>query len=363
MEGGENMKKVVRILLSIILGGILYGCYQVIDQVYEVTSSLIDFVSPSAAKLIMFLLVWVFAAIIFYILFSNTITTRIFTQMHKCEEKLSTMSLKDLLVTIGSILVGLIIANLLGIAVLQYRLVGTAIVIFLNITLGYLGYRIAQRKKEDINMLELCATHEQDFAKPKILDTSVIIDGRILDILKTGFVEGTIWIPNFILAELRHIADSSDTLKRNRGRRGLDILNEMQKQLEIPVEIVELDYKDIDEVDSKLLKVAEEMNGVIVTNDFNLNKVADFQGVEVFNINELANAIKPVVLPGEEMTVTVIKDGKEDEQGVGYLNDGTMIVVEGGKNSIGKTIDVLVTSVLQTAAGRMIFTKKKDQEY
>jgi len=137
----------------------------------------------------------------------------------------------------------------------------------------------------------------------------------------------------------------------------------MQKQLEIPVEIVELDYKDIDEVDSKLLKVAEEMNGVIVTNDFNLNKVADFQGVEVFNINELANAIKPVVLPGEEMTVTVIKDGKEDEQGVGYLNDGTMIVVEGGKNSIGKTIDVLVTSVLQTAAGRMIFTKKKDQEY
>ncbi len=363
MEGGENMKKIVRILISILFGGVIFGLFKIVDQFYGVTLRFTYFVSSNAAKLIPFLLLWVFAAIIFYILFSNTLTQWLFTQMNHWEERLSMMSLKELLVTIGSILVGLIIANLLGIAVLQYRFIGTTIVIFLNIILGYLGYRIAQRKKEDIDLFELCATSEENFAKPKILDTSVIIDGRILDILRTGFIEGTIVVPNFILAELRHIADSSDTLKRNRGRRGLDILNEMQKQLKIPVEIVDLDYKDIEEVDSKLLKVAEEMNAVIVTNDFNLNKVADFQGVEVFNINELANAIKPVVLPGEEMVVTVIKDGKEDEQGIGYLNDGTMIVIEGGKRSIGKTIEVLVTSVLQTAAGRMIFTKIKDQAF
>ncbi|NMA83012.1 MAG: TRAM domain-containing protein [Epulopiscium sp.] len=353
------MKKIIRILLSILFGGVVYSIFQKVDYTYGITS--VVMLSPNAAKLVIFLLMWVFAAIIFYILFSKPLTNLIFTQVNKCEETLSMMSLKDLLVSVGSILVGLITANLLGIAVLQYRYIGTVIVIFLNIILGYLGYRIAQRKKEDINILELCATSDQSFAKPKILDTSVIIDGRILDILRTGLIEGTIVVPNFILAELRHIADSSDSLKRNRGRRGLDILNEMQKQLKIPVQIVELDYKDIDEVDSKLLKVAEEMNAVVVTNDFNLNKVADFQGVEVFNINELANAIKPVVLPGEEMIVTVIKDGKEDDQGIGYLNDGTMIVVEGGRRSMGRTIEVLVTSVLQTAAGRMIFTKMKDQ--
>ena len=189
------------------------------------------------------------------------------------------------------------------------------------------------------------------------MDTSVIIDGRILDLLQTGFIEGKILIPNFVLEELRHIADSSDSLKRNRGRRGLDILNEIQKQLSVPVEIVDYDTKEALEVDSKLLKMGEKMDAFVVTNDFNLNKVAEFQGVRVLNINELANAIKPVVLPGEEMQVTVIKAGKENGQGIGYLNDGTMIVVEGGNRFIGETKNVVVTSVLQTAAGRMIFTK------
>lgn len=195
---------------------------------------------------------------------------------------------------------------------------------------------------------------------PKILDTSVIIDGRIFDICQTGFVEGTLIIPNFVLAELRHIADSADGLKRNRGRRGLDILNKIQNELSINVEIYEKDFPDIPEVDSKLLKLAQVMNGMVVTNDFNLNKVAEFQRVPVLNINELANAVKPVVLPGEEMTIDVIKDGKESNQGVAYLDDGTMIVVEGGRKHIGETLDVVVTSVLQTAAGRMIFVKQKD---
>ena len=195
--------------------------------------------------------------------------------------------------------------------------------------------------------------------QPKILDTSVIIDGRIADICKTGFIEGPLIIPAFVLEELRHIADSSDALKRNRGRRGLDILNRIQKELDINVEIVEKDFEELTEVDTKLLKLAQYMNGKVITNDYNLNKVAEFQRVPVLNINELANAVKPVVLPGEEMIVQVIKDGKEFGQGVAYLDDGTMIVVDGGKRYIGDTIEVVVTSVLQTAAGRMIFVKPK----
>ncbi len=224
---------------------------------------------------------------------------------------------------------------------------------------------MARKKKDEINVSNLKNVLANPDSKknvvvsgrPKILDTSVIIDGRILDLLQTGFIEGKILIPNFVLEELRHIADSSDSLKRNRGRRGLDILNEIQKQLSVPVEIVDYDPKEALEVDTKLLKMGEKMDAFVVTNDFNLNKVAEFQGVRVLNINELANAIKPVVLPGEEMQVTVIKAGKENGQGIGYLNDGTMIVVEGGNRFIGETKNVVVTSVLQTAAGRMIFTK------
>ena len=194
---------------------------------------------------------------------------------------------------------------------------------------------------------------------PKILDTSVIIDGRILEIMKTGFLEGPIVIPEFVLVELRHIADSSDALKRNRGRRGLDILNKIQT--EYGIEIYNTDsekaLKDIPEVDVKLLKLGQIMKGKVVTNDFNLNKVALIKGVPVLNINELANAMKPMVIPGETMTVTLIKQGKDHNQAIAYLDDGTMIVVEDGRRHIGKTLEIIVTSVLQTAAGRMIFGK------
>ena len=194
---------------------------------------------------------------------------------------------------------------------------------------------------------------------PKVLDTSVIIDGRIYDICQTGFIEGKLVIPSFVLEELRHIADSADSLKRNRGRRGLDILNSIQNELDIEVEIWEEDFHGVAEVDSKLLKLATLLSGQVVTNDYNLNKVAEFQRVPVLNINELANAVKPMLLPGEEMTLLISKIGKEQNQGIGYLDDGTMIVVENGKNYIGDSIDVVVTSVLQTAAGRMIFAKPK----
>lgn len=196
----------------------------------------------------------------------------------------------------------------------------------------------------------------------KVLDTSVIIDGRIADVCEAGFIEGTFVVPQFILQELQYIADSQDPMKRARGRRGLDVLHKIQKMSNITVRIVEEDFPKIREVDSKLVALGKLMNAKIITNDFNLNKVAQLQGVSVLNINELANALKPVVLPGETMRVFVLKEGKEYNQGVAYLDDGTMVVVENGRKSMGKTIDVTVTSVLQTTAGRMIFSKVQEFE-
>ncbi|UCE79282.1 MAG: PIN domain-containing protein [Nitrospiraceae bacterium] len=195
----------------------------------------------------------------------------------------------------------------------------------------------------------------------KILDTSVIIDGRIADVCETGFIEGTFVLPQFILQELQYIADSQDSIKRTRGRRGLDVLHRIQKMSNITVQIVEQDFPKIKEVDSKLVALAKIMNAKIITNDFNLNKVAQLQGVSVLNLNELANSVKPVVLPGETMKIYVLKEGKEYNQGVAYLDDGTMVVIENGRKLIGKTIEVAVTSVLQTTAGRMIFSKAKEE--
>ncbi|HQD51081.1 MAG TPA: TRAM domain-containing protein, partial [Defluviitaleaceae bacterium] len=347
------MKKILRILFSAITGCLIYFLSDFLYTNYLKSLGFFWNVPNNLDNIVMIIII-LLVIIVIYITISSFVINLLFKKLKSFEEFFTKMSLKEIMVNILGICVGLVISNLLGIAILQYGIVGTLIVLALNIIFGYLGYQVVQRKKDEVKIF---GTNEYHIAKPKILDTSVIIDGRILDILKTGLVEGKIVIPTFVLEELRHIADSSDALKRNRGRRGLDILNEIQKQLKVPVEIVEIDYKDIAEVDSKLLKVAQEMDAIIVTNDYNLNKVADFQGVFVFNINELANAVKPVVLPGEDMEVTVIKDGKEDGQGIGYLNDGTMIVVEGGKDYIGETIKVCVTSVLRTAAGRMIFTR------
>lgn len=248
------------------------------------------------------------------------------------------------------------------------------VVIFMTAFFAYLGIIISinvglhnvlssDKFKKDIPGMDSgikdFLTDEINSERFKILDTSVIIDGRILDICRTGFLAGVIIISRFVLQELQHIADSSDSLKRNRGRRGLDVLNKMRKDPNIPIHIYEKDYQNIQEVDAKLIRLAKDINGKIITNDYNLNKVAELHGVLVLNINELANALKPVVLPGEEMSVHIIKDGKEFGQGVAYLDDGTMIVVEGGKKFIGSTLQVLVTSVLQTVAGKMIFAKPK----
>lgn len=193
-----------------------------------------------------------------------------------------------------------------------------------------------------------------------ILDTNAIIDGRIADISETGFLQGTLLIPRFVLDELHHIADSPDPLRRNRGRRGLDMLTRLQRESEVPVQVIDVDFSDVREVDAKLVRLAKSLRSPIVSNDFNLNRVAEIQGVRVLNINELANAIKPVVLPGEEMRLRIIQEGKEAGQGVGFLDDGTMVVVEAGRRYLNQELDVVITRVLQTAAGRMIFAHPKE---
>lgn len=287
------------------------------------------------------------------------------------EARLNKMPVYDVLAGALGLAIGLIIANLLGTAFLPVPIVGSYVPGVLSIILGYLGINLTIRKKDELAALfeaipwmgkDKPKDKTSDNVQYKIFDTSVIIDGRIADICNSGFIEGTLVIPVFVLEELQHIADSSDLLKRTRGRRGLDILNRIQKEMGMYVQIDNRDFDDIAEVDSKLVKLAQVLNAKIITNDYNLNKVAELQGVPVLNINELSNAVKPVVLPGEDMIVHVVKDGKEFGQGVAYLDDGTMIVVDGGKKHIGETIDVLVTSVLQTAAGRMIFAKPKAME-
>lgn len=289
--------------------------------------------------------------------------------VRKSEDFLVKFPVTDLMFGALGLIIGLIVAFLLipSISVMSafaWDIVGSLLPVAITAFLGYLGFRVGYKKRDEIaSVLSLSRKERKkenkNYVEHKILDTSVIIDGRIADICKAGFIEGVLVIPEFVLEELQHIADSSDVLKRNRGRRGLDILNKIQKELKVKVQIYEGDFEEISEVDSKLVKLAKILQGKVITNDFNLNKVCELQGVAVMNINDLANAVKPVVLPGEEITVQVIKDGKEYGQGVAYLDDGTMIVVEGGREFIGNTMEVLVTSVLQTSAGRMIFAKPK----
>jgi uncharacterized protein YacL len=273
-------------------------------------------------------------------------------------------------VTIGGaigFILGLMLANVLINSFFSGILEGLDIqfsgYFLVNSVLGYLGLLLGLKKGKEFDTSRLPWVFKR--AVPgsdghKVLDTSVIIDGRIADICDTGFVEGTFIIPQFILQELQHIADSSDPLKRGRGRRGLDVLNRIQKQSSLEVKIVDQDYPKIQEVDAKLIALAKDTHAKIVTNDFNLNKVAELQGVPVLNINQLFNALKPVVLPGEVMNVKILKEGKEPGQGVAYLDDGTMVIVDNARRYMGKSVDVTVTSVLQTTAGRMIFTILKE---
>lgn len=311
-------------------------------------------------------------AIIFY-LFSLLVAKYISAGIQKIEKKLSEFSLNYLLFGTIGMVVGLILGAIISIPLFNWKVpfVNSVVPILLMMLFGYLGFQVATSRMDEMKKIFLPknkkaeATDQQIlerknddyFRKYKILDTSVIIDGRIYDIAKTGFLEGVLLIPNFVLYELQYIADSGDSLKRVRGRRGLDILNSLQKETGIAVEMYDGDFEDISEVDSKLLKLAKLLDGIVVTNDYNLNKVAEFQNVPVLNINELANAVKPVVIPGESMEVLVVKEGTERQQGVAYLDDGTMVVVEDGQHYMNERLQVIVTSALQTAAGRMIFAK------
>ena len=285
------------------------------------------------------------------------------------EKSLSAMSTQDLIAGTLGLFLGLIIANLVGLAFGSVPYIGPYVSVALSIILGYLGMHVVVSKKSELaGWLHLHAEGSFDKKKNKdhhtgkLLDTNVIIDGRVADIYRSGFLEGPIIVPVFVLEELQKIADSSDILKRNRGRRGLDILNHMRKNSKDDVIIVTNDFEDISEVDSKLVKLAREKNYKIVTNDYNLNKVAELQGVAVLNINDLAIAVKPAVIPGEQIFVQLVKSGKEEGQGVAYLEDGTMIVVENGSQCIGKEVPVIITSVLQTSAGKMIFAKLESDE-
>ncbi len=366
------LNKIFRWLLT--AAGLIVG-YAVIGAITK-----LQFISSrlnTVSSIITYIIGIIIFGIIFYAI-SPFIIKIVWKAIELMESGLQKIPTNEIIIGVSGLIIGLIIANLLvssftrlltGSIVLT--VIGSITSLIINIIFGILGVNIAIKKREDFYSI---FTFLKKFGKdkkgkgetkmtvsiPKILDTSVIIDGRIFDILKTGFVEGPIVIPSFVLEELRHIADSSDGLKRTRGRRGLDILNQIQKELPLTVEISERDFDNIQEVDSKLLKLGQITSGKIITNDFNLNKVAEFQGVSVLNINELANAIKPVVIPGEEMHIQIVKDGKESGQGVAYLDDGTMIVVESGRKYVGEIVDVVVTSVLQTAAGRMIFARIKN---
>lgn len=296
--------------------------------------------------------------------------------IQRIENNLARQSPYVIISTSVSVVVGLIIAALLSTLFSHSRLflLNTVIPVVLMVILSYLGYivgrnhldffkklitqrRKPEREREDSRQNILERKAGENFHRVKLLDTNILIDGRIYDLVNTGFIEGTLVVPNFVLYELQYIADSADSIKRVRGRRGLDILNKLRSEKNVPVEMYDGDFEDVQEVDSKLIKLAKLLDAVIVTNDYNLNKVSEFQNVEVLNVNALAKALKPRVVPGEKMTVTVIKKGTERQQGVAYLDDGTMIVVEDGRYYTNQPLEVVVTSALQTDAGRMIFAK------
>lgn len=374
------IQKILKIVIGI-MGALLgYGILVIVK-----TSELLVLPSTGWLGLLISLGASLFLGIVFFLLSPNIMKFgRKIAQL--IENELQNVPAYDIALGTFGLIIGLIIAFFLSkpLENLKIPYLGFIGSIILFGLFGYLGVKVATRKKDDIShVIQEMTTRKkgnideddqemksnkrtgraqgklQYNSSPKILDTSVIIDGRIADICRAGFIEGPLVIPEFVLQELQHIADSSDGLKRNRGRRGLDILNKIQKELDLEIIIHEKKFEDVKEVDTKLLKLTQLMNGKIITNDYNLNKVAEVQGIEVLNINELSNAVKPVVLPGEEMIVSVVRDGKESGQGLAYLDDGTMIVVESGRKFIGQTIDVIVTSVLQTSAGKMIFAKPK----
>lgn len=387
MKGGELMLfNLLRYVIAILIG--IMG-FMVVDSIMSMLSPIIamkflDFgiLGVSAVKIIAIVLGGVIGGIIGYIVSASILLQGL--HISKILERiLSRIPSKDLIAGAIGLLFGLIIANLIGVAFYRVPFVGPYIPIVLSAILGYLGVKLMVQKgptlystwienKNAHKTRELTVTDEllKGSAKKrftaqtvaKLIDTSVIIDGRIKELCKTGFIEGPLVIPVFVLEELQLIADSSDSLKRTRGRRGLDMLREMQELNIIDIIIINDDYPEIQEVDTKLMRLALDKHLKLLTTDFNLNKVASLQGIHVLNLNELANAMKSSLVSGEWIRVDIIKAGKEDNQGIAYLDDGTMIVIEDGGPYIHQSIDVMVTSILQTNAGKMIFARVDGQK-
>ena len=305
------------------------------------------------------------------VIFGFALGRFIFRKIESLGDQMRKMSARDKIAIGAGLTMGIFLTAAISVVIFRAldhnTLAAVAVVLLTGVILSYLTTAAAFSMKEELHFyLPPKPKEEEEAPLPvatfKILDTNVIIDGRVADIARAGFLDGTIYIPGFVLDELQHIADSADGLKRARGRRGLDILNQMQKELTLVVRSYDKLVPDKEEVDSRLVKLAKALDGSLVTNDFNLNKVAELQGVPVLNINELANALKPIVLPGEEMRVAVVREGREQNQGIGYLDDGTMIVIEGGRKVVGETVEVIVSSLLQTTAGKMIFAHLRDDD-
>lgn len=309
----------------------------------------------------------VLSAVVFY--FIAIILVKVaWKEIRKFNRLLDYTSIEVVLGGIAGLMVGVLLGLICTYPLSMIRGVGSYLILIVFLLCGYLGFRIGTHRAADIWRLfpkispENYSAEASEVRNYKVVDTSAIIDGRIYDVCLSKFLEGTLLVPIFVIEELQHIADSSDNLRRNKGRRGLELLSKMNKHSEIKIDIIESRIPEEKEVDMKLIRLCKQINASIITNDYNLNKVAELQGIAVLNINELTNAVKVVVYPGETMQINVLKEGKEPGQGVGYLEDGTMVVVEDAQNELGNNLEVVVTSVFQTAAGRMIFTRKMRED-
>ncbi len=325
--------------------------------VADILASLSDWV-----KVLIYIILGIIFGIVFYLI-APALTRSFVKLVRGAERRMNELSMQEIFVGVVGLLFGLVIAALLSILVERIGIPVLVVIIDVILfgTLAILGWRIPTKRIKEINLPNWFRRGDKHSktpsARPKILDTSAIIDGRFFDVCSTGIVDGTIIVPCFVLDELRHIADSPDPLKRARGRRGLDALNKLQAEPSSCFHTDERDYPDLAEVDTKLLRLAIETSGIVVTNDYNLGKVAAVQGVPVFNINDMANALRINVVTGELIDVAIIKEGKEATQGIAYFDDGTMIVVDGARKYVGETVTAIVTSVLQTSAGKMVFAK------
>ena len=381
IEGGDAMiYGILRYVIAILIGTAAYvgmdNLAPIIDPYLVSQFASFGDMSLTVARISVIVLGTIIGILIGYFI-SSFILKQGLVIARRLERVLTHIPNQELIAGTIGLLFGLIIANLIGAAFNQVPIIGPYISIILSAIFGYSGVRLMARKGPEmyLNYLKqwkrseartkksrgfnMFGSHKSsDSNSPaKLLDTSVIIDGRIKELCATGFIDGPLVVPVFVLNELQIISDSADAMKRNRGRRGLDILKEMQDAKLVPIEIVEDDYDDLHEVDSKLMRLALEKQWKLMTNDFNLNKVARVQGIKVLNLNELANVLKPALIAGEWIRVQVMKEGKEVQQGVAYLDDGTMIVVEDGRPYVGQEVEVMVTSILQTSAGRMIFAR------